>query len=98
MITVNLASTKYVLNKETKTIMLSERDVRFGTEYKLQSPSGVEKTFTLSHSTGPEFSPTTRWVYKSEDGLVLEVCNDAVMTELASESYLKAKLRNMGAQ
>lgn len=79
---------------ENKVITISEKAVPFATEYNVRSPKGGEKEFKFSHSTGPEFDPNTKWIYKSEDGLQLAVCNDAQMVKAAAAAYLKAKTRN----
>jgi hypothetical protein len=78
---------------EKGIITISERDVRFDTEYNVVSPSGNEKVFKFTHSTGPEYDVNTKWIYKSDDGLQLAVCNDADMVKKAAADYLKAKLQ-----
>lgn len=67
MILINLNIIKWSF--ENKVITISEKDVPFGTEYKVLSPKGGEKEFKFTHSTGPEFHKDTKWMYKSEDGL-----------------------------
>lgn len=95
MFTIELNKHLYLYDESRKTFVMSERGIPFGTTYVVKNPkTGGSRTFNLSHSTGPEFDPKTRWVYKSEDGINLEICNDAQMTKVASENYLKAKLRN----
>lgn len=42
----------------------------------------------------PEFDVNTKWMYKSDDGLQLAVCNDANMVRAAAAAYLKAKTGN----
>ena len=76
-----------------KTIVISEKDVMFSVDYRVLSPTGNTKDFKFNHSTGGEFDPNTKWIYKSEDGLELAVCNDANMVKVAADAYLKAKLR-----
>lgn len=78
---------------EDKVITISEKDVAFATEYNVRSPKGGEKEFKFTHSTGPEFDVNTKWMYKSDDGLQLAVCNDAKMVKAAAAAYLNAKLR-----
>lgn len=78
---------------EKGVIVISEKDVPFGTEYNVISPTGGSRVFKFTESTGPEFDPNTRWMYKSDDGIQLAVCNDPKMVKEAAESYLKAKLR-----
>jgi len=77
-------------------ITISETDVRFATRYNVISPNtGVGKEFEFTHATGPEFDKNTQWIYKSEDGIQLAVCNDEQMAMGAAEAYLKAKLRKV---
>ena len=91
---INLGTIPFNYNKETKTFTVSEKHVPFATRYTvIGKKTSEEKVFDLSHSTGQEFDPKTRWVYKCDD-LILEVCNDAEMTKIAAESYLTGKLRN----
>lgn len=82
-------------DKKNKTFQVSEVHAGgFATVYRVLNPkTGEHKDFELSHSTGPEFDPKTRWVYKSGD-LTLEVCNDEYVTEIQARNYLKAKLRH----
>jgi hypothetical protein len=90
---IDLGKISFKYNKETKTFSVSEKDVPFDTSYEvIGMKTGETKQFELSHSTGPEFDPNTRWVYKCDD-MVLEVCNDAEMTKIAAANYLKGKLR-----
>lgn len=94
MFTINLGKISYAYEAERKCFVISEKDVPFATSYVVKNPqTGVEKTFNFTHSTGGEFDPKTRWVYKTEDNLLLEVCNDATMAKEAAQNYLKAKLR-----
>lgn len=79
---------------QTGVITISEKDVQFGTQYNVISPNtGVGKLFEFTHSTGPEFDKNTQWIYKSDEGIQLAVCNDADMVTRAADAYLKAKLR-----
>ena len=74
-------------------IFVSERDVVFSTSYDVISPkTGHIKRFNFECSTGPEFDPKTEWIYKSAEGIRLHVCNDAQITKLRADSYLKHKL------
>lgn len=83
-------------NKETKTFTISEKGIPFGTEYEVWNPeTGNSKTFKFTHSTGPEFHKDTKYVYTSDD-LILEVCNDAKITEARASLYLAAKTGNHG--
>lgn len=91
--------TKIDLNKipwsyQNKVIIISEKGIPFDTEYSVMSPSGGIKEFKFTHSTGPEFDVNTKWMYKSDDGLQLAVCNDAQMVKAAAAAYLKAKTGN----
>ena len=93
MVTIDLNSVKYFYDSNRKCIIMSERDVQFATTYNVKSSrTGMLKLFEFTHSTGPEFSSDTRWVYKSDDGLLLEVCNDGEMVSKAARNYLTAKL------
>lgn len=82
------------LDEANRTIRVSEKIAGFDTSYTLKNPQTlIEDVFDFSHSTGPEFDPETRWVYKSKkSGLTLEVCNDAEITKLRSKAYLDHKL------
>lgn len=96
MITIDLSKVKYGYDIPNKVFTLSEKDVPFDTSYQLLNPkTNGTCRFEFSHSTGPEFDPSTKWVYESNetDGITLEICNDPVMVEVAAEKYLKAKLR-----
>lgn len=89
---INLSS-GWSYNKETSTFKVSEKILPFDTTYNIKNPAtGKEMIFEFSHSTGSEFDPKTRWVYKSKGGsITLEVCNDEEMTKANAENYLKAK-------
>ena len=94
MVKITLSEINWSFNKETSTILISEKEVPFATTYNVISPTtGAGKVFEFSYSTGPEFDPKTNWVYKSDDGVVLSVSNDDEMTKRAAQNYLKAKLR-----
>lgn len=94
MVTVDLNRVKFMYDGLRKTIVISERDVQFDTTYEvISSKTGNTKVFDFTHSTGPEFDKNTRWVYKSDDGLLLEVCNDVDMVVKAAENYFNFKLR-----
>ena len=80
-------------NKDNKTFTGSEKKVRFDTTYIVRSPKGGSKEFKFSHSTGPEFDPNAKWIYKSDDGFTLEICNDAAITKKNADNYLAGKLR-----
>ena len=82
---------------KNNTITICENATpRFDTEYLIISPNtGVGKEFKFTHSTGPEFDPNTKWIYKSEDNILLEVCNDPVMVKKAAAAYLKGKLQHV---
>jgi hypothetical protein len=93
-IVINLEKVQYVYHTDVKTFIMSEKGIPFGTSYVIRNPkTGGSRKFEFTHSTGPEFDPTTRWVYKSEDGIQLEVCNDVEMVKRAADAYLAAKLR-----
>ena len=93
MTRVNLENIKWSFNKKTcekGTIIISEKEVPFDTNYEVVSPNNGVKTFTFTHSTGTEFSPDTKWMYISEDGIELAICNDPHMVKIAAE---QAKLK-----
>ena len=91
MTVINLAHIRYVVRNGI--IYVSEVNTKFDTKYNVISPNtGVTKTFYFECSTGSEFDPKTEWVYKSPDGFRIHVCNDANITELRAQSYLKHKL------
>ena len=94
MYTINLDKTKFVYDSNRKTFIVSEKGIPFGTEYEILNPkTGGSRKFKFTNSTGSEFDPNTKWIYESNDGILLEVCNDKQMTKIAAENYLKAKLR-----
>jgi hypothetical protein len=73
---------------------MSEKDIPFATTYVVLNPAtGGQRKFEFTHATGAEFDPKTVWVYESEAGLKLEICNDFQMTATAARRYLNAKLR-----
>jgi hypothetical protein len=97
MTTITFDAKKHTYNKETKVFRVSERDVKFDTTYSILNPrTNKEMKFEFTHSTGPEFDPETRWVYKGAEGITLEVCNDARMAQQAEQMYLDAKLQRGG--
>ncbi len=84
-------------SNDKKTFSMSEKNnglvIPFGTEYEVYNPEkGTSKVFKFSHSTGPEFATDTRWVYKCED-MLLEICNDPIVTKQNANAYLVAKLK-----
>lgn len=95
MVTIDLNRVPYLYLPSTFTFVLSEKFTpSFATEYLVLSPKGGSSVFKFIHSTGPEFDPNTKWVYKNENDCELHIENDKVMTERAAEQYLKAKLHN----
>ena len=88
---INLANIRYTVRNGI--IYVSEVHTKFDTKYDVVSPkTGVTKTFNFECSTGTEFDPNTEWIYKSAEGYKLHVCNDANITKLRADSYLKHKL------
>ena len=84
---------KHKFSKENNLFTISEKDVTFDTKYSMKNPkTGNSKLFEFKESTGCEFDPNTKWIYKSEDGITLEVCNDPAITKLREKSYLNHKL------
>ena len=90
-VTIDYEKNKLSYNKDTKSFIGSEKGIQFATTYTLTTPKGGSKEFKFTHSTGPEFDPKTRWVYKSDDGYTLEICNDAEITKMNAANYLKSK-------
>lgn len=94
-----LTDKNYKFNSDSLTISMSEKDVPFDTSYELRNPkTGTKLKFDFSHSTGPEFDPETKWIYRADRGsifrnLKLEVCNDEYITAMNAANYLNAKLR-----
>ena len=93
MIHITFNKTKHAYVDADKKFTMSEADVPgFATEYKiLNSETDNGMIFKFTHSTGPEFDPETKWVYLSDEGYTLEVCNDPKMAEAAKRSYIKGK-------
>ena len=92
MVIINTNLLSY--NSETKTFSGSEKEIPFDTTYTVKNEkTGIQKDFEFSHSTGPEFHPDTKWIYKNEE-LTLEICNDAKITQTRATNYLNAKMRN----
>lgn len=91
MYTICLKDKQFDYDKDKKTFTMSEKGIPFGTTYEVLSPTGNSKTFVFDHSTGPEFSPDTKYVFKSGD-LTLVLCNDAQITEQRAKEYLSAKI------
>ena len=91
---INLSTTPYSYNKETKVFSFSEKHVPFTTTYEVLNPqTGGKVSFDFSHSTGPEFDPNTKWIYKNKSSdVTVEVCNDAYITKLRGDAYLDHKL------
>ena len=93
MHTIDLGKVPYTYNGTEKVISISERGIPFGTAYDVLNPkTGEKREFTFSHSTGPEFDPKTRYIFKHED-IILEIRNDAELTRERGEAYLAAKIR-----
>lgn len=91
MTTITLQNGKYSF--KDNTFVMSEKDVKFDTTYKVVNPATNKfMVFEFKNSTGPEFDSNTKWIYKSDSGLTLEVCNDANMVKQAANAYLQHKL------
>lgn len=91
MNTINLTFIPYTVRNGI--IYVSETHIPFDSAYNVISPkTGRTKTFRFECSTGPEFDPNTEWVYKSDEGYKLHICNDATLTKLRVSAYLKHKL------
>ena len=97
MTTINLSrgskSNPLTFNKEDKTFYGTEREIPFDTSYEVKNLStGASEVFSFVESTGSEWDPKTRWIYKSKSGLVLVISNDPQITKMRSDAYLKAKI------
>jgi len=57
----------------------------------LNENTGGAMEFHFDHSTGSEWCPTTKWIYKSKEGLELHVGNQEVTANQAN-AYLQAKI------
>jgi len=80
--------------KLTNTFSVNGRGVRFGTKHSLENEkTGNIVEFDFSHSTGSEWDTSTKWIYKSVNGHILEIGNEDV-TKSQANDYLRAKLRN----
>jgi hypothetical protein len=88
---LDFVKAKLTYDKSTQTFSGSEKYIPFATSYNLRSPKGGSKIFNFENSTGPEFDPNTKWIYKSNDGYTLEICNDAAITQRNADAYLKGK-------
>ncbi len=85
---------KLSFNKKDNNFSISGKDVKFASQYSIiNEKTGKSKDFDLSHSTGSEWDPTTKWIYKTKCGITLIVSNDDVTKEQA-DNYLKSKLKN----
>lgn len=93
MKTFRFDKTKHQFDEANKTISCNELTVPpFDTRYTVVNNKGKEKVFDLSGSTGSEWEPDTKWIYKSEDGWTLEVSQDAELTKKRAKAYLNHKL------
>jgi hypothetical protein len=90
MTRVDLTNIKFSV--DGKIIRVSEKDIKFDTEYEIRSArTGRVETFRFSHSTGSEWDPKTEWVYVNGGGIEFRVCNDPVITAQLAADYLKSK-------
>jgi len=88
---INIQKDQISYNATTKTFSVSGKRVKFGTKYTLVNDlTGNTMDFYLSHSTGSEWEPETKWVYHSGKGYILEVGNDDVTPQTVTE-YLRGK-------
>ena len=95
MTNITFNPTNHHYDKEKKVFSISEKDTKFDTSYTIKNEAtGKSMKFNLTHSTGPEFAPDTKWVYEGEEGVTLEVCNDPEITKQLAKNYLQAKLRH----
>lgn len=88
---INIQAKYLTYNEATGTYYGSERHISFATTYGVED-EGALREFKFSHSTGPEFNPTTQWVYTC--GLrKLIIANDELITKINKQNYLDAKLK-----
>ena len=93
MIKIIYNKDKHHYNPTTKTMNISEREVKFATSYQLVDVKGNSKIFHFDHSTGPEFDPNTEWVYLCENSeITLVISSYTLLTQAAGKAYLQAKL------
>ena len=80
-------------SESIKLFSVSELNIgKFDTSYRIWNPITKHgKVFNFTHSTGPEFEDDTKYVYKSDDGFILEVANDPVLIKRRKINYLNAK-------
>jgi len=79
--------------KPLKSFTVSGKEVGFATQYDLKNDkTGKSKTFNFFESTGSEWDVNTLWIYKSDDGFILNVTNSDV-TEQQRQNYFDAKTR-----
>ena len=97
MTTINLfpgsKNNPLTFNRGDKTFYGSEREIPFDTSYEIKNNStGASEVFNFVESTGSEWDPKTRWIYKNKSDLFLVISNDPEITNMRSESYLKSKI------
>ena len=82
-----------VFDKKTNAFYGNEKDIPFSIVYQIINIiSKNSEVFKLSYSTGPEFDPETKWIYKSTTSEIqLVICNDFKITTRNEESYLRHK-------
>lgn len=79
-------------DKTTNTFSVPGKSVRFDSNYEMKNPkTGGTKVFDFKSSTGSEWDPKTIWIYKSEDGMTLNVGNEDV-TPAHAQAYVDHKL------
>ena len=89
----NITTDQCVYNKETKTFIADGRKIQFDTSYTITNPkTQKEMKFDFKESTGSEWDPKTLWIYKSEEGFILNLTNEDVTPDHA-KAYLESKLR-----
>lgn len=89
--TINFDPKKHSFNKETNTISVPGKSVKFDSTYEVVSLKGGKKLFDFKNSTGSEWDPKTIWIYKAEDGMILNIGNEDV-TPAHAQAYLNHKL------
>jgi hypothetical protein len=93
-ITPKSNSNKVSYNKASDTFNGSEKDIPFDTSYTIEnSETKKSEVFDFVNSTGPEFDPNTKWIYKSLVGRTLVISNDSDITKKNAQSYLEHKCK-----
>ena len=89
-------SNPLIYSKRDNAFYGTEKSIPFDITYTVKNTvTKNSEIFEFAYSTGPEFDPDTQWVYKSNSGIRLIVCNDAEITRIRGELYLKHKIADL---